>query len=195
MTAPRAKAGKAASSDDPQAGNLTNGARHPPARIGWAASGGEVPSGRRAMPPEDNAKTRRRQRATGDRAHVAARSGRRGPRSALRPRSAGGAECPGHLTDRFGASHGGAGLLAGCPAAGRLPGRSIGETADFIIGAADAGYDPASLHGCAGTSAGGAGIHRCGVGRGLDRRGEDGQGGTGRGRGRRRSVVHLRAAT
>ena len=44
-------------------------------------------------------------------------------------------------------------LLAAQRPDGSLDG-SIGETADFIIGAADAGYDPASLHGCAGTSAG-----------------------------------------
>jgi hypothetical protein len=44
-------------------------------------------------------------------------------------------------------------LLAAQRPDGSLDG-SIGETADFIIGAADAGYDPATLHGCSGTATG-----------------------------------------
>ena len=44
-------------------------------------------------------------------------------------------------------------LLAAQRADGSLDG-SIGETADFIIGAAAAGYDPASLRGCSGTAVG-----------------------------------------
>ena len=44
-------------------------------------------------------------------------------------------------------------LLAAQGADGSID-ASIGETADFVIGAAAAGYDPATLHGCgAGTGA------------------------------------------
>jgi hypothetical protein len=42
-------------------------------------------------------------------------------------------------------------LLAAQKTNGSIDG-SIGETADFVIGAAAAGYDPATLHGCAGTA-------------------------------------------
>ncbi len=42
-------------------------------------------------------------------------------------------------------------LLATQKTNGSIDG-SIGETADFVIGAAAAGYDPATLHGCAGTA-------------------------------------------
>ena len=42
-------------------------------------------------------------------------------------------------------------LLAAQKANGSLDG-SIGETADFVIGAAGAGFDPATLRGCSGTS-------------------------------------------
>ncbi len=42
-------------------------------------------------------------------------------------------------------------LLAAQRADGSLDG-SIGETADFVIGTAAAGFDPATLHGCSGTA-------------------------------------------
>ncbi len=42
-------------------------------------------------------------------------------------------------------------LLAAQSSDGSIDG-SLGETADFVIGAAAAGFDPATLHGCAGTT-------------------------------------------
>ena len=75
--------------------------------------------------------------------------------------------------------------LAAQRADGSIDG-SIGETADFVIGTAAAGFDPATLRGCAGATRR-AGLPGHGLRRGGRRRRQDRQGGAGGRRGRRRS--------